>query len=293
MPEAPKSWYAVDVIVADAATEAVEFAFNELDSLGTEIDSLGKHRGEPLCVTGFFDAPIETEAVRMAVDESFRIHDVTTNALVSISLRAVEETDWLAEWKKHWKPQDVARFTIAPSWSDVAMSDRITIRIEPNMAFGTGTHETTQLCLNSISELFLRDQSFLDVGTGTGILAIAAAKLGGRSILACDVDLDSVAIARENAVINGVSERIEFADGSITGETAVYDFVCANLTLDVIIPILPLLAEKTRKTLLLSGILAEQERFATDAIKDLVFKDLRIDRAGEWISIIAYPARSV
>ncbi|CAN5230023.1 50S ribosomal protein L11 methyltransferase [soil metagenome] len=293
MPEAPKSWYAVDVIADVAAAEAVEFAFNLLDSLGTEIDSLGKQPGEPLCVTGFFDAPPDTEAVRIAVAESFRIHCVTTNALVSISLRTVEETDWLAEWKKHWKPQDVGRFTIAPSWSDVATSDRIIIRIEPNMAFGTGTHETTQLCLNAISELYLPDQSFLDVGTGTGILAIAAAKLGGRSILACDVDRDSVAIARENAVTNSVSERIEFADGPITGETAMYDFVCANLTLDVIIPMLPLLADKTRKTLLLSGILAEQEPLAIDAIKKLVFKDLRIDRAGEWISIIAYPARSV
>ncbi len=293
MPEAPKSWYAVDVIVDVAAAEAVEFAFNELDSLGTEIDSLGKQPGEPQCVTGFFNSPPETEAVRNAVDDSLRIHGVTADALVSISLRTVEETDWLAEWKKHWKPQDVGRFTIAPSWSEVAMSDRILIRIEPNMAFGTGTHETTQLCLNAISELFLPEQSFLDVGTGTGILAIAAAKLGGRSIFACDVDRDSVTIARENAVNNGVSDRIEFADGSISGETAVYDFVCANLTLDVIIPILPLLVEKTRKTLLLSGILAEQEQLAIAAIKDLVFKDLRIDRAGEWISIIACPARSV
>ncbi len=293
MPKAPKSWYAVDVIVNDAAAEAVEFAFNELDSLGTEIDSLDKQPGEPLCVTGFFDAPPETEAVRTAVEVSFRIHGISTDALVSISLRTVEETDWLAEWKKHWRPQDVGRFTIAPSWSEVAISDRILIRIEPNMAFGTGTHETTQLCLNAISELYLPDQSFLDVGTGTGILAIAVARLGGRSILACDVDRDSVTIARENAVINGVPEGIEFADGSITGETAVYDFVCANLTLDVIIPMLPLLVEKTRKTLLLSGILAEQEQMAIDAIKGLVFKDLRIDRAGEWISIIAYPARSV
>ncbi len=221
------------------------------------------------------------------MNESLRIHDIPQDALVSISSRRVEETDWLAEWKKHWSPQQVGRFTIAPPWAEVAVTDQIVIRIEPNMAFGTGTHETTQLCLKAISNLYLPDQSFLDVGTGTGILAIAAAKLGGDTIIACDVDRDAVAIARENAIANGVADRIEFTDGSISSETAEHDFVNANLTLDIIIPLLPILGGKTRKTLVLSGILAEQEQIAVNAMKASVFKDLRIERAGEWIAIIA------
>src|SRR5205085_3138018 len=104
--------------------------------------------------------------------------------------RVVEEIDWLAEWKKHWQPTEVGRFVIAPPWQEIDPGDKILIQIEPNMAFGTGTHETTQLCLDAISELYRPQLTFLDVGTGTGILAIAAAKLGGDQVLACDTDAD-------------------------------------------------------------------------------------------------------
>ncbi len=280
-----KTWFAVDIVVEPAAAEAIEFAFNELGSLGTEIDSLRKDPGEPLCVTGFFDSAAADDSVRCAIEDSLRIHGVEAASVISIGSREVEDTDWLAEWKKHWKPQNVGRFTIAPPWSQLAESEQILITIEPNMAFGTGTHETTQLCLAAISELYDPEHSFLDVGTGTGILAIAAAKLGGRLIYACDVDLNSISIARENAAANGVAGKIVFAEGSIDRGTPRHDFVCANLTLDVIELLLPLLVEKTGETLLLSGILAEQETAAVEAIRNLVVRDPKIERAGEWIAL--------
>jgi ribosomal protein L11 methyltransferase len=280
-----RTWYAVDLIVEPAASEAAEFAFNELDALGTEIDSLRKLPSEPVCVTGFFDAEPDEEAVRAAVTEALRIYDLPANSLISIRMREVEETDWLAEWKRHWKPQTVARFTIAPPWSEVGSSEQIVIRIEPNMAFGTGTHETTQLCLTAISEHYDPKESFLDVGTGTGILAIAAAKLGGETIFACDVDHDSVAIAKENAAANGVAEKITFAEGPITKKTPPFDLVCANLTLDVIEPLSPLLVEKTGRVLILSGILADQESAALNALRKLIVKDPKVSRSGEWIAL--------
>src|SRR5205823_1899344 len=141
----------------------------------------------------------------------------------------------------------------APPWESVDEPDKILVTIEPNMAFGTGTHETTRLCLNAVSEHYRPDQSFLDVGTGTGILAIAAAKIATEdtgvtakkdenlnktsvssvaTILACDIDADSVQIATQNAALNGVAEKIDFFQGTVTPETPVSDFVCANLTLD-------------------------------------------------------------
>lgn len=280
-----RKWHAVDIVVDPAACEAVEFAFNELGALGTEIDSLKKLSTEPLCVTGFFDDPLEETEIRAGVAESFRIHGLGSEALVSIDTRSVEETDWLAEWKKHWQPQAVGRFLIAPPWSPIEGSAQIVIRIEPNMAFGTGTHETTQLCLDEISRSYSPDRSLLDVGTGTGILAIAAAKLGGSSIFACDVDADSVQIARENARLNGVGDRIVFAEGPIDKHTQRHNYVCANLTLDVIEPMLPLLVAKTGAVLLLSGILAEQEAAAVRALRNLIVKDPEINRSGEWISI--------
>src|SRR5262249_49859629 len=151
----------------------------------------------------------------------------------------------------------VGRFVVAPPWEKVVDKDKIVILIEPNMAFGTGTHETTQLCLKAIDENYLPGHSFLDVGTGTGILAIAAAKLasGSSEILACDTDADSIKIARENAQANGVGDKTDFLVGPITSETPQFDFVCVNLTIDAIVPILGLLLEKTKSTLVLSGIL--------------------------------------
>lgn len=280
-----KVWFAVDIVVDSDATEAIESALNELDSLGTEIDSLRKVKDEPQVVTGFFDALPGEVDVRAAVAESLRIYGLQPDAVKGMATRTVEETDWLAEWKKHWKPTVIGRFVIAPPWESVDGTDKIVIRIEPNMAFGTGTHETTQLCLQVIGDHYDADQSFLDVGTGTGILAIAAAKLGGTAILAFDTDADSVKIAKENAIANGVSDRIEFVDGSINEDTPVFDLVCANLTLDVIAPILPLLIAKAGKTLLLSGILAEQKHAIVEDLKKQQISNYEIAHSGEWISV--------
>ncbi|CAN5542292.1 hypothetical protein BH10ACI2_BH10ACI2_15740 [soil metagenome] len=286
MTDQKKSWQAVDILVSPVAVEAVESALNELESLGTEADSLRKAKGEPQIVTGFFEVSPKLSDIKSCVEDSLRIYGFTSDALKSITTRTVEETDWLAEWKKYWKPTPVGKFVIAPPWETVDELGLILIRIEPNMAFGTGTHETTQLCLDAIGSHYDPQQSFLDVGTGTGILSIAAAKMGGSGIVACDTDADSIKIARENAVANDVGDRIEFFDGSIGDETADVDFVCANLTLDVIQPILPLLIAKAKTTLLLSGILGEQESQIVSDLTGNHQTHFEIQRAGEWISVI-------
>ena len=287
MSRKPRSWYAVDVTVDPAAVEAVESAFNEVDALGTEADGLKKKPDEPVCVTGFFDNAQEEQDLLQVIHRYLDIYGLEAENLRSVASRPVEETDWLAEWKRHWVPQNVGGFTIAAPWADLPATENMVIRIDPSMAFGTGTHETTQLCLEAISETYEPSMSFLDVGTGTGILAIAAAKLGGRSITACDVDHDSVTIARANAVENGVGELIVFAEGSIDDETPEHDLVCANLTLDVILPLLTQLISRTRKSLILSGILAEQEKTALSAIDRSLFRRIDVKRAGEWIAIVA------
>ncbi|MBA2378771.1 MAG: 50S ribosomal protein L11 methyltransferase, partial [Blastocatellia bacterium] len=193
----------------------------------------------------------------------------------------------LAEWKKHWKPTEIGRFVIAPPWSEVDERDeQIVIRIEPNMAFGTGTHETTQLCVAAIERKFRDGTTMLDVGTGTGILAIAAARFAASAkIYAFDTDANSVAIARENAKLNGVDSSIELHEGTIEGLKTSFDLVCANLTLDVIIPILDDLIESTRETLILSGILGEQESEIVDELKSRGYPDIEITRKGEWIAV--------
>jgi len=293
-------WFALEITVETVASEAIEFALNELGALGTEINNLGKDKPkETLCVVGYFNEKPIDEILREELAEALRIYGFSNEAIKKSEWREVENKDWLAEWKKSWKPTTTGKFIIAPVWYKLPDApDKIVIRIEPSMAFGTGTHETTRLCLKAIEENYA-GSSFLDVGTGTGILAIAAVKLRENnsstrnsqltthnSFLACDTDEDSIKIAVENAEIN-YAEGIEFYVGSIDADTPRFDFVCANLTADVIVPLLPLLAAKFKKTLLLSGILSEQTDWVTAELKKFQIENYKIETDGEWISILA------
>ena len=286
------SWYSISVTVAPDAAEAIEYAFNSLEALGTEINHLRKKNAEEVTVVGYFNELPDEERVQDELHYALTIYGFTEETAMQVVRDKIEETDWLAEWKKHWKPTDVGAFIIAPPWSDVDHTDKMVIRIEPNMAFGTGTHETTQLCLRAIEKYYEPGDSFLDVGTGTGILAIAAAKLNLRShisnlkLLGIDTDVDSISIARDNSALNGLDGAVDFQIGSLDANAPRFDFVCANLTLDVILPILSMLIEKANKTLVLSGILAEQKTEIVNALASSQITDAEIKQAGEWISVV-------
>ena len=277
-------WFALDVTLAAAAREAVEYALMEAGALGTETEDAGA----TLRVTGYFENAPGREGVRRAVMEALRIYALPSSSVRDMQVREVAARDWLAEWKQSWQPVAVgARFIIAPPWSAVAAAaGRIVIRIEPGMAFGTGTHETTRLCLAAIEKHFPAG-SFLDVGTGTGILAIAAAHLAPHArVLACDTDTEAVGIARENARLNGVAERIEFFVGSVTQTTPSADCVCANLTADVIVPLLPALVGATCGRLILSGILDTQADQVRAALGALGLNECETTTAGEWVALV-------
>jgi ribosomal protein L11 methyltransferase len=287
-------WYALDVAVKPTAIEAVEYALMEAGALGTESNQLGPNapteRSKTVNVTAYFDAPVERERVRSALLEAFRLYDLPTSSVREMSVREVADRDWLGEWKKSWQPVHVGeRFIIAPPWSEVdAAAGRLVIRIEPGMAFGTGTHETTRLCLEAIEKYSARCESFLDVGTGTGILSIAAALLCTHArIEACDTDTDAVEIARENARLNNVADRISFRAGTVNDTTASADVVCANLTADVIVPLLPGLIAATCGRLILSGILDSQTEFVRRRLQELgITREPEITAKGEWIAIV-------
>jgi ribosomal protein L11 methyltransferase len=278
-------WYALDVDLETVAREAVEYALMEAGSLGTETnDAVGKL----LRVTGYFDNAPERERVRAELATALRIYDVPSSAVRDMNVRRVENRDWLAEWKQNWQPVVAGRVIIVPPWSEIEpLHDQLLIRIEPGMAFGTGTHETTRLCLGAIEKHFAGG-SFLDVGTGTGILAIAAAKLfPSARVVACDTDADAVAIARENAAANKVSDAIEFRIGSIDDLTASTDLVCANLTADVILQMLPSLLNVTCGRLILSGILDTQIDAITEGLREFgVAEDAETIQDGEWVALI-------
>ena len=281
-----RSWYALDITIELAAREAVEYALMEAGALGTEFHD---EVAAELSVTAYFPTAPDSDHVRAQLLDALRIYDLPSSAARDLQLREVESQDWLGEWKKNWQPVEVGSFIVAPPWSEIKpVRDRILIRIEPGMAFGTGTHETTRLCLKAITRFF-KGGSFLDVGTGSGILAIAAAKsFPEAGIEACDTDADAIAIARENARLNEVADRINFRVGSLEeAATASADFVCANLTADVISALLPALTNASCGRLVLSGILDSQIDSVIDELKALgASSNFVTMQEGEWIALV-------
>jgi ribosomal protein L11 methyltransferase len=284
--QARAKWYALDLTNDAAAREAVEYALLEAGALGTETgdaDNDGRLR-----VSAYFSDVPDRERVRAELAEAFRIYELPSSSVHELKLREVADEDWLGEWKKSWQPVEIGkRFIVAPPWAEIDDDHgRIIIRIEPGMAFGTGTHETTRLCLQAIEKTFA-GASFLDVGTGTGILAIAAAKLiPGAIVNACDTDGEAIEIARENARLNDTAQ-INFRAGSIDNLTASADVVCANLTADVIEPMLPALLSVTCGRLILSGILESQADGVLARLREHgVSNPCETLQDGEWIAIV-------
>lgn len=277
-------WYALDVDTEPQAREAVEYALSEAGASGTQTEG---DLGDLLRITGYFEGVPDRARVRAELFEALRIYELPSSSVRDMSVREVEQRDWLAEWKQSWQPVEVGRLIIAPPWSEIAdAAGRCVIRIEPGMAFGTGTHETTRLCLAAMQRYF-EGGSFLDVGTGTGILAIAAAACApGVHVEACDTDADAIEIARGNAEANGVAERISFRVGSVDETTSSADFICANLTADVIEKLLPTLVALSCGRLVLSGILETQTQPIIDQLAKLAITDAEITQEGEWVAII-------
>lgn len=279
-------WQAIDLLIEPPASEAVAYALMEAGALGSELNDA--ETGLQI-VTGYFDRLPERERVRSELAAALRFYNLPSSAVRNMSLREVPDEDWLSEWKKTWHPVAVAqRFIVAPPWSEINDRDsRIVIRIEPGMAFGTGTHETTRLCLAALEKHFTGG-SLLDVGTGTGILAIAAAKLFPEArIEACDTDADAIAIARENARLNDVAERISFRVGSVSESTASATLVCANLTADVIVKLMPLLLGASCGCLILSGILETQlEEVVAELHAQGITSEPDVAQDGEWVAMV-------
>jgi len=278
------NWQALDVDIESPAQEAVEYALMEAGALGTETNT---NQDGLLRIVAYFESIPDRERIRNELVDALRIYSLPSSSVRDINVREVVDRDWLEEWKKSWQPVQVGRFIIAPPWAKVDQAvNQLVIRIEPGMAFGTGTHETTRLCLAAI-EKYDEGGSFLDVGTGTGILAIAAAKLFPSSTIeACDTDADAVAIATENAKANDVGESINFRVGSVDDSSASADVVIANLTADVILPMLATLVRLTCRRLILSGILDTQINLIRSGLLALGLNNFEITQDGEWVCFV-------
>lgn len=202
-----------------------------------------------------------------------------------------EEYDWTVEWKKFFKPLEVGeKFVIVPSWEEYkADSDKIILEIDPGMAFGTGSHETTAICLELLEGIDLNDKEIVDVGTGSGILAIACAKLGSKRVLALDIDSLSIKTARENVEINNCSDKVEVMESDLLNTSKdKFDLIIANILPDVIINLIPDAYEKLNNNgmILVSGIILEKKDLIITELKKHGFSIVEDLDMGEWTGIV-------
>ena len=220
-----------------------------------------------------------------------RIADLGIDA--SISFEGVSEDDWAESWKQYYKPIPLGRVTVVPAWEKYeAKEDEILVRMDPGMAFGTGTHETTRLVMRIMQDELKGGERVLDVGTGSGILSICASKLGAASCNAYDIDPVAVKVARENAkddgcdnITVGVSDLLAGVD--LSGGK--YNFCVANIVADIIIRMMPDISDylEVGAPLILSGIIAPRADEVREAVRAAGFEIVREEQENDWLAIMA------
>lgn len=210
----------------------------------------------------------------------------------SPELIAMNETDWADNWKQYYKPIRIGRrLVIVPEWEsfDAEKSDVI-VKMDPGMAFGTGTHESTQLCAALLEERMTAGSRVLDVGTGSGILAIAAVKLGASRADGFDIDPMAVKVAKENAALNDCSDKVSFAQSDLlSAVTGVYDFVTANITAEIVMRMAVNIAAymKGGAFLAVSGVIDEQCKAVSDSLAKGGLEIVEISHENGWSGILA------
>ncbi|MBC7962470.1 MAG: 50S ribosomal protein L11 methyltransferase [Steroidobacteraceae bacterium] len=215
--------------------------------------------------------------------------------LSSPTITPVRSEDWSTSWKVHFKPLRVGkRLLIVPTWEEAAeLPGDLVLRIDPGMAFGTGGHETTQLCLELLEKIMDAGclgaaPSLLDLGTGSGILAMAASRLGAGRILALDIDPEAVVVARENLALNDLAEKVECGTVPLESLEEGFDIILANILAEELVRLAPGLAARLNPggALILSGILAEKEELVRQgfAAQPLLYEET--NRAGEWVAML-------
>jgi len=221
----PKAWLEASIICSGELAEAVAEVFSRFSPDGvvmnsvTRYDSLG-HEEVPtgnMQVVAYFPQDESTESLRNQLEQAIW-HMSQIVPLDPIEYQLVLDQNWMEAWKANYKPLKIGRnLIVLPAWVDPALAEnRIPIIISPDMAFGTGTHPSTQLCMLALEKYGVKEMNVIDIGTGSGILSIEAAKLGAERILGVDNDPDAIPSAINNAALNGVADKIVFEVGTHT-----------------------------------------------------------------------------
>ena len=206
-----------------------------------------------------------------------------------ITLDEKENQDWSKKWKEKWTVTHVSdKIAVVPSWINYEPKEgEITITLDPGCAFGTGTHQTTQLCMKAIEKYMQKGDTMADIGTGSGILAICAIKLGAKSAYGCDNDETVIDVCNKNAEINNVQCKFEL--NTADKIKVKFDFVCANILHNILAEIMGDLKNimKDDAIIVLSGILEEKKDIVLEALKKHEMKLIEIMQQDQWVALIA------
>ena len=309
-------WMEITVLTSTAGADMVSQILMDAGSSGTMIEDkndvainqrpegqwdiideeIARRIGDDVKVTGYYEVDASlNDRVRFVEGEIRRVKDMDLGfdaGKLEILQQTFAEEDWAENWKKAFKPLRLgSHMLVKPGWADceVLPGDKV-IEIDPGMAFGTGTHETTGMCVELVEKYVAPGASAIDVGTGTGILAIAAAHMGARDVLAIDIDRVAVRVAKENVRINGFEDVIRCQAGDLLENVdEVADVVIANIISDVIVMIAAPVKAHIRPggVFICSGVSAERRQDVLDALNAAGYALLDVCDRGGWCAMAA------
>ena len=299
-----------DIVIsslADAGVEGVEIEdkvpLSESDKQQMFVDILpdGPEDDGIAYLNFYLEEDADKEAILARVREELdELRSFLDIGEATITESQTEDKDWINNWKQYFHQFSVDDILIIPSWEEVKEEDKekMIIHIDPGTAFGTGMHETTQLCMRQLKKFVTEETQLLDVGTGSGILSIAALKLGAKHAVGTDLDPCAITATKENLEANDIPEgSMDVMIGNIIDDKAVqdavgyekYDIVVANILADVLIPLTPVILHQMKSggIYITSGIIDEKEKDVVEAVKAAGLEIVEVTHQNDWVSVTA------
>ncbi len=306
-------WYEVKVVTKSEAIEPISGIFYGMDVKGVSVEdpndilnreqgpltwdfadiNILEYGGKAAVVRGYFNETESGEELLAYVKD--KIQELIDMGIDvgegAVTCQLVKEEDWANNWKKYYKPTKIGdRIVIKPVWEEYeAAENELLIELDPGMAFGTGTHETTRMCILALEKYVKADTTVFDIGTGSGILAIAAAKMGANHVVGVDLDPVAVDSAKENVALNNLN-NIEILEGNLMDVVeGKGDLIIANILAEIIVILVDQVMDCLKKggIFIASGIIKDRENMVAEKLKNSGFAIKETLYDGEWVCIVS------